>query len=196
MKLVLASTSPYRKLLLSKIVPDFECHAPQVKETNLPGESPEQMALRLAQLKAEAVAMGFQQQDVLVIGSDQVACVKDTVLGKPGNEDKAFEQLSASSGQEVNFYTGLCLVNAKTMEPQSAIDLFTVKFRNLTESQILAYIRAEQPLDCAGSFKSEGLGIGLFDKMVGNDPNSLVGLPLILLNQMLFESGYDIFEHL
>jgi len=188
--LVLASTSPFRRELLGKLNLAFEVDAPEVDEQHRPDETPEQLVLRLAEEKAKAVAR--QHPDALVIGSDQVACIDQQILGKPGNRDRAIEQLSLASGKQVTFYTGLCLYNSATGQVQSSCELFHVHFRELDKPQIERYLDAEQPYNCAGSFKSEGLGIALFSRLEGDDPNTLIGLPLIRLIGFLEKEGIQV----
>lgn len=182
-RLVLASTSPYRRELLKKLELPFECAAPQVDEMPLPGESPRQLVLRLAQ--AKAMALKERYPDHLIIGSDQVCVLDGKITGKPHTEENAHQQLRKASGHVVTFYTGLALYNSATGHLQTECEPFDVHFRQLTESEITHYIQKEQPLNCAGSFKSEGLGISLFNRLEGRDPNTLVGLPLIALCKML-----------
>jgi MAF protein len=193
-KLVLASTSPFRRALLARLGLAFDAAAPQVDETPLPGEVAERLVLRLAEAKARAVANDYP--DALIIGSDQVAIVEgsapDQILGKPGNRERAIAQLSRASGRSVAFRTGLCLLNAATGRAQTHCEPFQVHFRQLTAAQIAAYVDREQPFGCAGSFKSEGLGITLFQRLDGADPNALIGLPLIRLVDMLASEGVDV----
>jgi MAF protein len=186
-QLILGSTSPFRKALLEKLGIPFLTDAPQTDESRHDGESPAELVRRLAEAKARDV--GRRYPDALVIGSDQVACVDGDILGKPGNRENAIAQLSAASGKAVTFFTGLCLFNSGTGQPRAAVEPFTVKFRDLTRAQIERYVDREQPFNCAGSFKSEGFGITLFSALEGRDPNALVGLPLILLVEMLSEQG-------
>ena len=181
--IILASSSPYRRELLGRLAIDFGCSSPDIDESALPDESPHSLVKRLAEQKAQAVAADYPQH--LIIGSDQVASLEQRILTKPGNNENAKAQLSACSGKTVTFYTGLSLLNSKTGQQLSCVEPFSVKFRVLNEATIERYIAAEQPLDCAGSFKMEGLGISLFEKLNGDDPNSLVGLPLIRLIDML-----------
>lgn len=183
MKLVLASTSPFRRELLAKIGLTFETASPDVDERRLPGEAPEALVARLAEAKARAVAGAHA--DALIIGSDQVAVNEGEVLGKPGDHTRAVAQLQAASGRRVVFHTGLCLYNAVADRAQVEVVPFTVHFRKLSSAQIEGYLRREQPYRCAGSFKSEGLGIALFERLEGEDPNTLIGLPLIRLVRML-----------
>ena len=190
MKLVLASTSPFRRSLLEKLQLPFEVDAPEVDETPHAGESPAQLVERLAVAKARAVAE--RHEDALVIGSDQVAVIDDEILGKPGGHERAVAQLRRASGRTVRFLTGLCLVNSTSGNCQSEVVPFDVVFRELTETQISHYLEREQPYHCAGSFKSEGLGIALFERLVGDDPNTLIGLPLIRLVRMLEAEGMNV----
>jgi MAF protein len=188
--LYLASTSVYRQQLLAKLTTAFKTAKPEVDETPLPGEHAEQLVQRLALAKAQAVAGNLTRG--LVIGSDQVASFNNRIIGKPHTADIAVQQLKRFSGNSVTFFTGLALVNAETGRSQIIVEPFEVSFRSLSAAEILAYIDKEQPLDCAGSFKSEGLGISLFSKLSGNDPNSLIGLPLIQLNQLLLNEGVNV----
>jgi len=187
MQLVLASTSPFRKSVLEKLGLPFDCHAPEVDETPRPDETPAQLVERLSIAKALAVAAHFKQG--LVIGSDQVAVIDNAILGKPGNHENAVAQLERASGKTVTFLTGLALVNAESGSIQAEVLPFKVIFRQLTHPQIVNYLNAEQPYNCAGSFKSEGLGIALFERLEGDDPNTLIGLPLIRLIRMLEKEG-------
>lgn len=187
MRLVLASSSPYRRSLLARLHLPFEVLAPEVDETPHANEAPWDTALRLAQLKARAVAARFP--DALIIGSDQVAVLDGVPLSKPGNFANAKRQLLAASGREVTFHTALALYNAAADRMQARVVPFGVKFRPLSEEQIVRYLEREQPYDCAGSAKSEGYGIVLIERFIGEDPNALVGLPLIALVDMLAEEG-------
>lgn len=186
-ELVLGSTSPFRRALLEKLRLPFSCSAPEVDETRLPGEEPQALVLRLAEAKARAV--GETHPAALVIGSDQVACIDGEVLGKPGDRANAIAQLSKAAGQVVTFHTGLCLYNAAADRAQVICEPFQVHFRVLSVDQIARYVDAEQPFNCAGSFKSEGYGITLFERLEGDDPNTLIGLPLIRLVQLLGSEG-------
>ncbi len=188
-RLLLASTSPYRKMLLEKLQLPFDCAAPQVDETPLPGESAEALVLRLATAKAQALALAYPEH--LIIGSDQVCVIDGSITGKPHTEVNARAQLRQASGQAVTFYTGLALYNGRSKQLQALCEPFHVHFRALSEAEIAAYVRLEQPLNCAGSFKSEGLGIALFDRLEGRDPNTLIGLPLIALLAMLRAEGIN-----
>lgn len=185
--LVLASTSPFRKALLQRLGLVFETLSPQVDETALPGESAAAMVKRLSEAKARAGAKPYPE--ALIIGSDQVAVCAGDVLGKPGNYENARRQLARLAGQRVSFLTGLCLYDAAVGRAKLDLVSYHVSFRRLTEQQIDRYLRTEQPYNCAGSFKSEGLGISLFESMQGEDPNALIGLPLIRLVSWLNEAG-------
>ncbi|NOX08749.1 MAG: septum formation inhibitor Maf [Gammaproteobacteria bacterium] len=186
-QLVLASTSPFRKELLSRLQLDFETASPDIDESPLEGEPPLQLVYRLAEQKAKACASQFP--DALLIGSDQIALLGDQILGKPGNHEKACQQLKKLSGQYVSFLTGLCLYNAKQQRSQIEVIQFNVYFRILSDEQIENYLRAETPYNCAGSFKSEAMGVALFDRLEGDDPTALIGLPLIRLTRMLENEG-------
>ncbi len=189
-QLVLGSTSPFRKSLLEKFNLEFVCAKPCIDESALPNEPPEQLVARLALQKAEKVSQEFANG--LIIGSDQVAICEGQILGKPHNFDNGVKQLSSFSGKTVTFLTGLCLLNANTGKSQVIVEPFYVSFRELTLAEISAYLKAEQPYNCAGSFKSEGLGICLFESLKGDDPNTLIGLPLIRLRQLLKNEGFDV----
>ncbi|WP_371372444.1 nucleoside triphosphate pyrophosphatase [Thalassotalea aquiviva] len=191
-KLVLGSTSVFRKALLEKFNLTFECAKPDIDETPLENELPEYLVARLASEKAEAVAKEFSEH--LIIGSDQVAVCDGNILGKPGNFNNAVKQLTSFSGKTVTFLTGLCLLNTSNGNKQVIVEPFQVVFRDLTIDEIENYVSAEQPFDCAGSFKSEGLGICLFKRLIGDDPNTLIGLPLIRLNALLRNEGFDVLE--
>lgn len=194
MKLILGSTSPFRKQLLERLHLEFSCAAPDIDETPLAGESIENMVMRLAELKAEAVAAQIKTrgEDALIIGSDQSAVLNGQPLSKPGNFDNAVRQLTEASGQRIVFQTGLCLLNTRTGRKQTLCEPYTVVFKNLSTQTIERYLKIEEPYNCAGSFKSEGLGIALFEKMQGDDPNSLIGLPLIRLIKMLENEAIEI----
>ncbi|TLY48935.1 MAG: septum formation inhibitor Maf [Gammaproteobacteria bacterium] len=187
--LVLASTSRYRRELLERLTSHFRQESPQVDEAALPDEAPAHLAVRLAAAKARAVAV--RHPNALVIGSDQVADCGGIVLGKPGNIANARRQLRESSGASVVFHTALCLIDARdaTGREFAAIDTTRVVFRRLDDTEIERYLEQEQPFDCAGSFKSEGLGIGLFERIETVDPTALVGLPLIALCRLLREAS-------
>jgi MAF protein len=188
--LVLASTSPFRRALLGRLGTAFTTASPDVDETRGPDEPPRDLVTRLAEAKARAVAKAHP--DALIIGSDQVACIDGAVVGKPGNRERTIEQLEMASGREVVFHTGLCLLNARTALTQTCCEPFRVHFRNLSRVQIEGYVERERPFNCAGGFKSEGLGIALFERLEGDDPNALVGLPLIQLISMLENEGIDL----
>jgi septum formation protein len=188
--LVLASTSPYRQELLTRLGLPFETASPEIDESRHEGEDPEEFVQRLSLAKAKAVAGKYP--DALIIGSDQVATLDGTILGKPGTHERAMKQLKAASGRSVTFLTGLTLYDSATGRSHTVCEPFRVKFRPLTEEEIDDYLRREEPYDCAGSFKSEGLGIALFSLTDGEDPNSLIGLPLIQLVSMLLENGIHV----
>lgn len=190
----LASTSVYRQALLQKLTTNFQCAKPEVDETPLPGETAAELVIRLAASKAQAVAAKLRTDstNALVIGSDQVAVFNHQILGKPHTEARAFEQLRSFSGHAVQFLTGLSVTDTATNQTETILDTFIVHFRELTDTEIHSYIKREQPLNCAGSFKSEGLGITLFERLEGDDPNSLIGLPLIRLHAMLKRAGMDL----
>jgi len=190
MDIILASTSVYRRRLLQRLQIPFRCIAPDAEESRLPGEQAVAMARRLALAKARSIAADYP--DALVIGSDQVAAVDDRVIGKPGTHARACEQLQDSSGREVRFYTGLALVCHRRSIERFHVEPFSVHFRALDQARIENYLQREQPYDCAGSFKCEGLGIALFTRMDGDDPTSLEGLPLITLTNLLAEVGVDV----
>ncbi|HEH9400042.1 TPA: septum formation inhibitor Maf [Aeromonas sobria] len=181
--LTLASTSRYRKALLEKLGLSFDCAAPDVDERPLAEESAQALVARLARAKAQAISDG--RDHGLIIGSDQVCVCDGRILGKPGTIDNAVTQLMAAQGRSVTFYTGLCVLNAATGQAHQLVEPFTVHFRNLDEAAIRRYVEAELPLDCAGSFKCEGMGIVLFKGLEGRDPNALIGLPLIGLIELL-----------
>ncbi|MDF3864130.1 Maf family protein [Pseudomonas denitrificans (nom. rej.)] len=188
--LILASSSPYRRELLQRLRLPFECAIPDIDETPLPGESADQLVRRLAESKARALAQRFP--DHLIIGSDQAAVNGERILGKPHDIDRATEQLKEASGRSVNFLTGLCLLNSQSSNTQVDCVPFTVHFRNLDEARIRRYLETEQPFDCAGSFKAEGLGVSLFRATEGEDATSLIGLPLIRLVDMLLAEQVQI----
>ncbi|HEA50977.1 hypothetical protein LCGC14_0788290 [marine sediment metagenome] len=186
--LLLASSSRYRHDLLKRLGLPFSSASPDIDESPFAGETPHNLAIRLAELKARAFASEYPGH--WIIGSDQVAALPDgTLLSKPGNYSNAFAQLAQSSGQNINFLTGLALLDASSGNLQTCCEEFSVHFRNLSAEEINAYLRKEEPYDCAGSFKMEGLGITLFTALQGRDPNSLIGLPLIALTNMLTAWG-------
>ena len=197
-RLILASSSAYRRDLLSRLHLHFEAIAPHIDETPLPGEAPEQTALRLARSKAQAVAA--LQPGALVIGSDQVATLDGEQIGKPGDHARALAQLQKMRGREVVFHTALCLWDGRSADPAdpaSAVQLENVqvfvRFRDLPDAELDAYLRIEQPYDCAGSAKNEGLGIALLERIDSSDPTALTGLPLIALTGMLRRAGMPFF---
>lgn len=190
MKLILASSSPYRRALLARLKIPFEAIAPEVDESPRPREAPEQLVERLSVEKARKIA--DQHPDAIVIGSDQVAIYNGNIVGKPHSHERAVAQLREASGRTVTLYTGLALVNAATGSVQSEVIPYRVTFRPLTDRQIESYLLKEQPYACAGSVKSEGLGIALLEKFDGDDPNTLIGLPLIRLIRMLEHEGVHV----
>ncbi len=194
MNIILASGSAYRKELLKKLITKFECIAPNIDESNNSNESAPDYVKRLALEKAFTVSetISDKQKPALIIGSDQCAVLKIEIIGKPNSHEAAFEQLQSSSGKTVTFYTGICVINTKTSSQQASYETYQVTFRDLTDQQIKTYLEKDQPYDCAGSFKAEGLGIALFEKMQGDDPSTLIGLPLIKLTSMLHSEGYDL----
>ncbi len=188
--LILASSSEFRRQLLQKLLIPFNSISPKIDETALDGEMPHQTALRLAQEKAKKI--GTEYPHALVIGCDQVATLDGEQLGKPGNHNNATKQLQTMRGREVTFHSALCLYNAATGNMQAEVVPYLVRFRQLTDEQIESYLTKEQPYQCAGSAKSEGLGIALMERMIGEDPNALVGLPLIKLITMLQNEGVSV----
>ena len=188
-RLVLASSSPYRRDLLGRLGMNFLSASPNIDETPRPGEDAPSMVARLACDKAQALASQYPQH--LIIGSDQVACLDDLILTKPHTRERALAQLRACSSQRVRFETGLALLDTANGRVESRVESFDVEFRKLSDREITHYVEREQPLDCAGSFRAEGLGIALFQAMHGRDPNSLIGLPLIALCDMLRRFGVN-----
>jgi septum formation protein len=186
-RLLLASTSPYRRELLSRLCIPFDVARPEVDETPHPGELPLALAQRLAAAKAATIAT--REGDAWVIGSDQVAELDGQPLGKPGGRDQALAQLAAMSGRNVAFRTALCVMH-RDLGCFEAVDTTGVRFRSLAGDEIARYVDAEQPFDCAGSFKSEGLGIALFEAIETTDPTALVGLPLIATARLLRLAGF------
>ncbi|WP_305804327.1 Maf family nucleotide pyrophosphatase [Stenotrophomonas sp. YIM B06876] len=186
--LILASTSRYRRELLQRVGLAFDCARPEVDEAPLPGEAPAGTAKRLAHAKAAAVAA--RHPGSWVIGSDQVAELEGAALGKPGTVAAAHAQLAAMAGKTVLFHTAVCLINAG--HSLHTVDLTRVCLRPLQDAEIARYVAAEMPLDCAGSFKCEGLGITLFEAIHTQDPTALIGLPLIALSQLLRQAGYSL----
>jgi len=195
-RLVLASSSAYRKELLSRLQLPFDVAVPDIDETPLPGETPSATALRLAREKAAAVAARLPGS--LVIGSDQVATLNDEQIGKPGSHAAALAQLQKMRGKEVIFHTALCLWDGRVADPAAAAqaeDVQTiVKFRDLSDAELDAYLRIEQPYDCAGSAKNEALGIAILERIDSSDPTALTGLPLIALTGMLRKAGVSFFN--
>jgi len=189
-KLILASTSSFRRELLGKLGIPFEVASPNIDETALPGEAASHTALRLAEAKARAVASQFP--NALIIGSDQVATLENIHIGKPGNHLKAVEQLRLMRGKTVVFNTALALFNSSTDQVQSKLIPTNVRFRELSDDQIESYLQKEKPYNCAGSAKSEGLGIAVIASIEGTDPNALIGLPLIELISMLNNEGIQV----
>ena len=188
---ILASSSPFRKNLLAKILTEFTAVAPNIDETVCSGESPQQTATRLAEEKARAVVEKFPTY--WIIGSDQVALCASRILGKPGCRTAAVDQLRFISGKEVTFHTSVCVLSPGGNSSQSEIDNCKVKFKQLTEVQIQHYVARDQPYNCAASFKSEGFGIVLIERIIGEDPNALVGLPLIKLIKILEQFDINLF---
>ncbi|MEW8303545.1 MAG: Maf family nucleotide pyrophosphatase [Candidatus Thiodiazotropha sp.] len=189
-QLILASSSPFRRELLSRLGVEFSTVSPDIDESGQADESPERLVIRLAENKAREVAK--EHPAALIIGSDQVAVVDGMILGKPGGHEKAIEQLMQASGKRVSFLTGLCLLNSETGRTQVCCEPFHVIFRVLQKRAIENYLHKEEPYNCAGAFKSEGLGISLFERLEGDDPNALIGLPLIRLIAMLRNEGIDV----
>lgn len=189
-RLVLGSTSRYRAELLHRLGLTFELRSPGTTETERAGEAPAMRAMRLA--TAKAADAGVDLPDALVIGSDQVAELDGVLLEKPGSVERAHEQLTACSGRSVYFHTALCLFDTGNGQLRTHLDLTRVHFRRLDPAEITRYIEREQPLDCAGSFKCEGLGISLFERIENSDPTALIGLPLIALAQLLRDAGVSV----
>lgn len=189
-RLVLASTSIYRRQLLARLGLAFEVLAPRVDETPRPGESAPQLVARLAEEKARSAADGLD--DALVIGGDQVAVLEGDILGKPGNAEANRRQLQRAAAKCVRFHTGICLYATRGSRVQVEVVPYAVQFRALTRAQIAAYVERERAFDCAGGFRFEGLGSALFESMEGPDPNALIGLPLLCLTKMLAREGVDV----
>lgn len=185
--LLLASSSPARRQLLERLCLPFGCQAPDIEEAALPGEAVEGLVLRLSEAKARALAPAYP--DHLVIGSDQALCLDGDILGKPGSPERARAQLARLSGRQVTFHTGLCLLNTASGRCQLTREEYRVHFRPLDPGTIARYVERDQPWGCAGSFKAEGLGITLFNRFEGRDPNSLIGLPLMALVDFLLAEG-------
>ncbi|MFP1923987.1 Maf family protein [Lonsdalea quercina] len=188
-KIVLASTSPYRRALLEKLNIAFECASPQVDETPFPDEDAPALVKRLAMAKARSLADDYPSH--LIIGSDQVCVLNGHITGKPHDHERAVAQLRQASGSHVTFYTGLALYNSQSVRMHCLVEPYEVHFRTLTNREIDNYIKKERPFDCAGSFKSEGLGITLFRRLSGRDPNTLIGLPLIALLDLLRQESVN-----
>ena len=186
-RLILASTSPFRRELLARLGLPFATRAPDADESRYHDEDAPALVARLAESKARAVAR--HEPAALIIGSDQAAVLDEEIIGKPGDHERAAAQLRRASGQTMVFYTGLCLLDSASGQCQVVVEPFRVTFRSLTPAMIEGYLRREQPYHCAGSFKSEGLGIALFERLEGDDPTSLIGLPLIRLTRMLEAAG-------
>jgi len=189
-KLILASTSPFRRSILEKIQCPFDAISPVCDETPLNNESPKELVTRLAEQKARSC--GIEDPHHLIIGSDQVCVINGDIIGKPLTREKAIQQLEEASGQRITFYTGLSVFNTTTKQAETICEEFNVYFRPLTRQQIENYVNKEDPLDCVGSFKCEGLGIALFEKLEGKDPNTLIGMPLISLIDMLEKQGLNV----
>ena len=196
MKIILASSSSYRQSILKKLHIPFTCAAPNIDESPVLGESISDQVERLAKSKALAIATNKTNVNSYVIGSDQLASFNGQVLGKPGDFATAKQQLSMFGGQKVTFYTGLCLVHSAKDQVAQIVETFDVTFKTLTEDQISTYLQIEQPYDCAGSFKCEGLGIALFESLNGRDPNTLIGLPLIALMDLFNTLSVDLFDYM
>lgn len=188
LRLVLASTSPYRRQLLDRLGLPFSVAAPNVDESTLPGESPVDLVHRLARSKAEAIAQRHPKS--LVIGSDQLAVCGREVLGKPGSGDRAMAQLKSLSGQQVTFNTAIHVINSDTAANEGHVDVTTVHFRALSAEEIRRYVSRDKPYDCAGGFKVEALGVALFNRIDSQDPTALIGLPLIWLAAALRRNGF------
>jgi len=188
--IVLSSTSKYRAQLLTRLGLDFTPAAPICDETPLPGELPDQLAARLSLEKAASLRSTYPQ--AIIIGSDQVASVGSETLGKPGTRDRAIEQLGRMSGQIVHFYTGLAVLHAESGQSQQHLDITRVVMRDLSQDEIERYVDKDQPLDCAGSFKLEQLGVSLFESVESQDPSALVGLPLIAVARCLRNLGINV----
>ncbi len=189
-RLILASTSKYRQLLLQRLGLPFACKAPGTDETPMAGESPADLVARLAMQKARSVADKFPA--AVVIGSDQIAVLNGEILGKPGNHQVAVGQLRACSGQTVKFLTAVSVQLQASQFSELHTDITRVSFRNLTDDEIESYLQREKPYDCAGSFKSESLGVTLFEQIVSEDPTALIGLPLIHTAAMLRRAGFQL----
>lgn len=189
--LVLGSSSPFRKEVLSSLMVPFETCSPEIDESPLEDESPIELVERLAIEKAKEVAKSYP--NALIIGSDQVAMHGEKIVGKPHTHERAAEQLNEASGRKIELFTGLALINSNTGRIQSTVEPFCVHFKELSNNTIEQYLRKEKPYNCAGSVRSEGLGVALFKRFDGDDPNALIGLPLIRLIEMLERENFDLF---
>ena len=189
-KLILASSSRYRRELLARLHIEFESISPDIDESQQNNEAAATYVERLAQEKAQAIANNHPNH--LVIGSDQCTVMNDKIIGKPHTREAAIEQLTSASGKQIEFLTGVCVTHQASTWTRSFVETFLVSFRNLTREEIERYLDIEKPFDCAGSFKSEGYGISLTDAMTGDDPTALIGLPLIRLAQTLREFGWSV----
>lgn len=189
--LILGSGSKYRREILDRLHLNYDVVKPDIDESAINSESPQQLVGRLAEAKARAVEKRMTYDDAIIIGSDQVAVCDGNILGKPGNHENAVRQLSSFVGKTVTFYTGLAVFNTEAQQCEVRVEPFEVEFRQLTTEEIERYVELENPFDCAGSFKSEGLGISLFSGLKGNDPNTLIGLPAIALLDMLRTHGIN-----
>jgi septum formation protein len=196
MKIILASSSSYRQSILKKLHIPFTCVAPDIDESPVASETISAQVERLAKNKALAIATQASYLNSYVIGSDQLASFNGQVVGKPGDFATAKQQLLMFSGQTVRFYTGLCLAHSANNKLSHLVETFDVTFKTITESQISTYLQIEQPYDCAGSFKCEGLGIALFESLNGRDPNTLIGLPLIALMDLFNTMSVDLFDYM
>ena len=189
-KIILASSSPYRKQLLDRLQLDYECQTPAIDESILSGELASDYVCRLARAKAQAIARNHPK--AVVIGSDQCALLDNQILGKPGSHQQALQQLRQAQGKTVVFHTGVCVLNLAREFCMVEDVPFEVEFRQLSEQQLEHYLQVEQPYDCAGSFKAEGYGACLFSALRGEDPNALIGLPLLKLTTMLESAGIEV----
>ncbi|NVJ65888.1 MAG: septum formation inhibitor Maf [Gammaproteobacteria bacterium] len=189
-QIILASSSKYRKELLSRILNDFDCIAPDIDETPFPDEEPIEHVARLAEQKALAIAVNHPE--AVIIGSDQICVLDGEILGKPGNQENAVKQLSACSGKSVYFYTSLCVTKGRNEPSDITVVTTKVTFKTLSQEHITNYIERENPIDCAGSFKCEGLGIALFEAIESKDPTALIGLPLIDVTRQLHKFGISL----
>lgn len=191
MNIILASSSKYRSQILAKLGLEFSCLTPDCDESPHVGESAQDLVMRLATAKAMACAPKAMAPS-LIIGSDQVCVLDGQIIGKPHTQENAIKQLTQASGKVISFYTGLCVYHSQSEQAKVLCNEFKVHFKKLTHAQIESYVAKEMPLDCAGSFKSEGLGIALFEKLEGDDPNALIGLPLIDLIKLLNQFGVEV----